>query len=107
MELWDAADQNKVGTGKAHPVQPGICPVWELPHMEGIVCVFALHHGNSAGSGQVRSCGSRQVTQVWESVTGRELCPACAVDPRGGRSRVVDAKVHFLLPGQVQSEELK
>lgn len=45
--------------------------------------------------------------QVWELVTGRELCPACAMDPRGARSRMVNAKVHFLLPGREQGEELK
>lgn len=45
--------------------------------------------------------------RVWELVTGREVCPACAVDPRGGRSCMVDAKVHFLLPGREQGEELE
>lgn len=110
VELWAAADQNKVGTGEAHPVSvgpgsalSGSCLTWK----ELFVCLpcamgTRLDQGRSTGS-----CGSRWVAQVWEPVTGRELCPACAVDPRGGRIHAVDAEVHFLLPRQEQSEELK
>lgn len=63
MALWNSGMQQiktKWEQVKHIPsLQPGICPVWELPHMEGIVCVFALRYGNSAGSGQVGSCGSQ------------------------------------------------
>lgn len=89
MALWNSGMQQIKTKWEQvkHIPSPGICRVWELPHMEGIVCVFALCHGNSAGSGQVGSCGSQRVAQDWELGTRREFCPACGSqgwqEPRG------------------------